>query len=159
MNFCDDKNMENWKEVYVMKVLIERAANIIPFNDSFPYSLDRIKYGVIISDESGREFSTRYTTGMPTPEWNEEIAILFNNYPINQNLKLMVIRKNCYKDPGPSTGEAVVGRATIPIPLRLNTTQINLLELVTLVGLEKRVDAVVRLQTSLTKKHVISDFL
>lgn len=153
----DDDNGDNSKEVFVMKIFIIGVSNIIRFNDSFPYSLDRIKYRVIVSDENGREFSTRKRIGMPTPEWNEEIDIYFNSYPIDQYLKLMVVRENCYNnDPGTSTGEVVVGRAKIKIPVLLNTKKDSVVELVKLVGVEKKLDALISFQTLLTKEDITS---
>ncbi|CAN4091554.1 unnamed protein product [Withania somnifera] len=147
-NFYYNDNITR-KEAYVMKLFIKKASNIIRFNDTFPYTSNRIFYHVIVSDERGREFSTRRRLGTPVPEWNEEIEICFYSYPINKTLTLMVIRENCYDDPGTSTGEVVVGRASIPVPVVLKHRKDKVIELVKLVGVEKRVEALISCQTLL----------
>ncbi|KAG5586872.1 hypothetical protein H5410_047306 [Solanum commersonii] len=86
-------------------------------------------YLVIVSDESGREFSTKRIVGRPEPTWNEVIKIHFSSYPIGQTLKLKVVHENYYNDPGTSTG---------------------VVELVKLVGLEKRVEDLLSFEIFLT---------
>ncbi|PHT38169.1 hypothetical protein CQW23_21742 [Capsicum baccatum] len=149
----DNNNNNNLEEVYVMKLFIKKASNIIRFNDTFPYSFERAIYRVIVSDEKGREFSTTRRMGTPTPEWNEHIEISFESEPINQELTLMVIRENCYDDPGTSTGEKVVGRAIIPVPeLNVRPKKDSVVELVKLVGVdEKRVEADISFLTLLNR--------
>ncbi|KAK4719060.1 hypothetical protein R3W88_017398 [Solanum pinnatisectum] len=112
-------NNNNWEEVYVMKLLIKKAWSIILVNDTFPYSTNI--YRVIVNDESGREFKTSRGIGTPAPE-----------------LKLMVVRENCYNDPGTSTGEKVVGRATIIVP-DVQCKREEVVELVKLDGVKNRI--------------------
>ncbi|KAK4731946.1 hypothetical protein R3W88_024934 [Solanum pinnatisectum] len=124
------------REVYVMKLLIESASNIILLNETFPDSFDsRLFYRVIVSDESGREFSTLRRKGKPTPKWNEEIEIHFNRT---------------------STGEVVKGRATIPIPINLGKVKVRKVDLVKLVDLENKVDATISFKTLLTTRLITS---
>ncbi|KAH0639912.1 hypothetical protein KY285_036498 [Solanum tuberosum] len=145
------------REVYVMKLLIESASNIILLNETFPDSFDRrLLYRVIVSDESGRVFSTQRRKGKPTPKWNEEIEIHFNSYPIGQNLKLMIVCENCYNDPGTSTGQILKGRATIPIPINLGKVKVRKVDLVKLIGVEKKVNATISFKTLLTTRLITS---
>lgn len=145
------------REVYVMKLLIESASNIHLSNETFPDLFDRsLFYRVIVSDESGREFSTRSRTGNPTPKWNEQIEIHFDSYPIGQNLKLMIVCENCNNDPGTSTGQVVKGRATIPIPMNLDKVKVRKVDLVKLVGVEKKVNATISFKTLLTTRLITS---
>ncbi|KAK4343599.1 hypothetical protein RND71_036693 [Anisodus tanguticus] len=153
-NYYDDNN--NWEEMYVMKLFIKKASNINRLNDTFPYFSKGI-YRVIVSDESGREFSTRGRIGMPEPVWNEDIEILFSSCPIGQNLTLMVVREHCYDNPGTSTGEVVVGRATIPVPVKVHRKKDRVIELVKLVGVEKKVEADISFQTLLTRRRYYID--
>ncbi|KAK6787333.1 hypothetical protein RDI58_015858 [Solanum bulbocastanum] len=141
-------NNNNWEEVYVMKILIEKAWSIILANDTFPYSTNI--YRVIVNDESGREFKTSRGIGTPAPVWNEVIEICFKKYPVNEELKLMVVRENCYNDPGTSTGEKVVGRATIIVP-DVQCKREGVIELVKLDGVENRVKGFISYQILLTK--------
>ncbi|KAG5601834.1 hypothetical protein H5410_033204 [Solanum commersonii] len=120
-----------------MKLLIKKAWSIILVNDTFPYSTNI--YRVIVNDESGREFKTSRGIGTPAPVWNEE-------------LKLMVVRENCYNDPGTSTGEKVVGRATILVP-DVQCKKEGVVELVKLDGVENRVKGFISYQILLTKER------
>ncbi|OIT06306.1 hypothetical protein A4A49_55027 [Nicotiana attenuata] len=164
-NFYYFDNNNNWEEEYVMKLLIRKTSNIYLHNNTFPYYSDGIygTYRVIVSDERGREFTTSRRRGTPVPAWNEVLEISFSNLPIGQKLKLMVVRQNYYKnpttgedeiyydDPGTSTGEVVVGRATISVPRIVQREEDQEIELVKLVGLDIRVAAIISLKTLLTK--------
>ncbi|KAK4348648.1 hypothetical protein RND71_031404 [Anisodus tanguticus] len=154
-NYYYDDNNDDWEEVYVMKLFIKKVSNIILLNDTSPYSSEGI-YRVTVSDENGREFSTSRQIGTPEPEWNEDIEICFSSCPIGQNLTLMVVRENCYVDPGTSTGEVVVGRATIPVPLKVRRKKERIIELVKLVGVEKKLEAQISFQTLLRTRKLFS---
>lgn len=164
-NFYYYDNNNNWEEEYVMKLFIRKTSNIYLHNSTFPYYSDGIygTYRVIVSDESGSEFTTTRRRGTPVPAWNEVLEISFSNLPIGQKLKLMVVRQSYYKnprtgevkiyydDPGTSTGEVVVGRATILVPRIVQREEDQDIELVKLVGLEMRVAAIISLKTLLIK--------
>ncbi|KAK4731820.1 hypothetical protein R3W88_024808 [Solanum pinnatisectum] len=145
-------NENSGEKEYMINLLIREVSNVIlVLEGTFPY-FSRGIYRVIVSDESGREFSTRRIVGRPAPTWNEVIQIRFNSYPIGQKLKLKVVHENCYSDPGTSTGEVVVGRAIIPVDEKLEKCfgKVGVVELVKLVGLEKRVEALLSFEIFLT---------
>ncbi|KAK4731710.1 hypothetical protein R3W88_024698 [Solanum pinnatisectum] len=146
----DNKN--SGENEYMINLLIKKASNVISvLEGTFPY-FSREIYRVIVSDESGREFSTRRIVGRPEPTRNEFIHIRFSIYPIGQKLKLKVVHKNCYTDPGTSTSEVVVGRAIIPVHEKLEKCfgKVGVVELVKLVGLEKRVEGLLSFEIFLT---------
>uniref|UniRef100_A0A3Q7IZB8 C2 domain-containing protein n=1 Tax=Solanum lycopersicum TaxID=4081 RepID=A0A3Q7IZB8_SOLLC len=146
----DNKN--SGENEYMINLFIRRASNVLPILEGTFPCFSRGIYRVIVSDESGREFSTRRIVGRPEPTWNELIQIHISSYPISQKLKLKVVHENCYRDPGTSTGEAVVGRAIIHVHEKLEKCfeKVGFVELVKLVGLEKRVEAVLSFEIFLT---------
>ncbi|KAH0738371.1 hypothetical protein KY290_037076 [Solanum tuberosum] len=146
----DNKN--SGENEYMINLLIKKASNLNSvLEGTFPY-FSRGIYRVIVSDESGREFSTRRIVGRPEPTWNEVIQIHFSSYPIGQKLKLKVVHENYYNDPGTSTGEVVVGRGIIPVHEKLEFFfgKVGVVELVKLVGLEKRVEDLLSFEIFLT---------
>ncbi|KAH0633528.1 hypothetical protein KY284_036314 [Solanum tuberosum] len=146
----DNKN--SGEKEYMINLLIKEASNVISvLEGTFP-DFSKGIYRVIVSDESGREFSTMRIIGRPAPTWNEVIQIHFSSYPIGQKLKLKVVHENCYSDPGTSTAEVVVGRAIIHVHEKLEKCfgKAGVVELVKLVGLEKRVEALLSFGIVLT---------
>ncbi|KAH0633482.1 hypothetical protein KY284_036268 [Solanum tuberosum] len=148
----DTKN--SGENEYMINLLIKKASNVISVLEAPIFS--KGIYRVIVSDESWREFSTRRIVGRPEPTWNEFIQICFSSYPIGQKLKLKVVHENCYSDPGTSIGEVVVGRAIIPVHEKLEKYfgKVGVVELVKLVGLEKRVEALLSFEIFLTTMKI-----
>lgn len=134
-----------------MKLLIEKAWSITLVNDTFPHP--RNIYRVIVNDESGREFKTNIGVGKPAPVWNEVIEICFKKSPVKEKLKLMVVRENCYNDPGTSTGEKVVGRATILVPDDVQCKKDGVIEFVKFDGIENKVKGFISYRILLTKER------
>ncbi|KAK7305840.1 hypothetical protein VNO77_43752 [Canavalia gladiata] len=84
-------------------------------------------YNVVYWVEPGEELRTFMTEGF-SPVWNQKGMIFLDNLDDYTFLNVEVQRFNSTQDPGPSNGRIIVGRARIPFPKKVGSTEEKLRE-------------------------------
>lgn len=103
---------------FVLFVYIKKAYNVDALAGVFK-TLSEFYRVDVVESRYLRQFHTPSATGKPEPSWHCCTKITFDEFPSDEFLFFEVMKLRSGDDPGPSSGNVVVGRTKVPIPNRV----------------------------------------